>query len=123
MLRTGARFSSIFQDAPQGSTIFLKKIQDSPHGSAIFEDALHGNAISLKIVRMLGTGARFSSKLGQLERSSPVWNSYRIHPFNAQILNDEVDESYTKTIPAEVDTALFEPRKPPRTKGTGTRLV
>ena len=98
---------------------FLQNFEDAPHGSAIF----------FEILRMLRTGVRFSSKSSGcsawehdfLQMSNEEDEPQRSSPV---ILNDEVDESFTKAILApSARYRPFEPRKPPRTKCTGTRLV
>ena len=139
-VRTGAPFLQNFQDAPHGSAIFLNFFGSLCTGARFcsrfagcsarernflqnFQDAPHGSAIHLKIFRLLRRGAQFSSKLGQRRRASEEkW--YRIHPLNAQIWKDEVDESYTKAIPEpSAKYRHLNPREPSRTKNTWTRLV
>ena len=89
MLRTGARFSSNFQDALHGSAIFFfQNVEDAPHRSAIFFNI---------IFEMLRVGARFCMKLSGFSAwERDICPNLQDAPRRDTILNDNADESYTK---------------------------
>ena len=134
MLHTGARFYSKFSGCPHGSAVSLK-FWDAPQWSAIF----------FKIFRMLCTGAQFLSKFSgcsarerdflqnlnedlneedELERSTPSIEPVWLHRHNRSVVERRRRETYTEAIPEHsAQDRLFERRKLPRVKYTGTCSV